>query len=596
MKRSVKELIVIILAAVLMISTLSYTAGATGQEGGAGVQAEDPTQPSDSSSQSETDPEEPSKHEHSWSSEWSYDDSNHWLICSECGEKNENSISAHDFGDPVKQGNELVYTCRVCCYVRKVAHKHTWSSDWSYDDSSHWHVCSECGEKNESSAGAHEFGEAVKQGSELVYTCKVCGYVKKAAHEHTWSDAWTYDDSNHWHTCSGCDEIGDVGAHEFGDPVEQNGELVYTCQVCGYVKTAPTEPPHTHQFGGWSVVNESIHRRFCNQCDVYEDAPHHWNGGTVTKWPTCTEPGTRMVTCLDCGYSRTEAIGAIGHDFGYWMKADDGSHRRVCRNCGAEERGAHVINAAVWSADGTNHWHICSVCEQPVNIGAHTPGAEATETTNQICVTCGYVLKAATSHEHEWSSEWSSDESGHWHACHDCSEKSEFAEHTYADEYATDEIGHWRVCTVCGYKDVKEEHKFGSAEERDGILVYTCEVCHAEKIGATVEPSDIEPVTGESSDEDPTQDQTTEPSSDKDASKEDDESASSTEESSKTGTEESTTKSSSNSGRNSTAAFLDKALPFILAGIGALVVFGTAGVIFVMRRRRQDDDESDDVL
>ena len=534
MKKSVKELIVIILAAVLMISTLSYTVGATGQ-------GDDTTQPSDSSSQSETEkPEETTAHEHSWSSEW------------------------------------------------------------TSDANSHWHTCSGCSEIKDKAD--HTFGAAKEQGDELVYTCSVCGYEKrekKPAHEHSWSSDWAYDDTNHWHTCSGCDEINEVGAHVFGDPVEQNGELVYTCSVCGFTKTEPTEsePAHIHQFGAWSGVNESIHRRFCNQCDVYEDAPHHWNGGTVTKWPSCTEPGTRMYTCLDCGYSRTEVIGAIGHDFGYWMKADDGSHRRVCRNCGAEERGAHVINAAVWSADGTNHWHICSVCEEPVNIGAHTPGPEATATTNQICTTCGYVLKAATSHEHEWSSEWTSDESGHWHACNDCSEKNAFAEHSYGEEYASDEIGHWRVCTICGYKDVKEEHKFGAAEERDGILVYTCEICHAEKIGPTVEPSTNEPITIEpDSTEAPTEKPTKESSSERDTTKEDSKSASSTEEPSKTDTEESTTKSSSDPGRNSTAAFLDKALPFILAGIGALVVFGTAGVIFVMRRRRQDDEESDDVM
>ena len=35
----------------------------------------------------------------------------------------------------------------------------------------------------------------------------------QAAHEHKWSVAWTHDETSHWHACSGCTEKNDEAAH-----------------------------------------------------------------------------------------------------------------------------------------------------------------------------------------------------------------------------------------------------------------------------------------------------------------------------------------------------------------------------------------------
>lgn len=42
---------------------------------------------------------------------------------------------------------------------------------------------------------------------------------------------------------------------------------------------------------------------------------HHWDNGTVTKEPTCTEPGEMIYHCTDenCNESYTETIKATGH-------------------------------------------------------------------------------------------------------------------------------------------------------------------------------------------------------------------------------------------------------------------------------------------
>ena len=63
-------------------------------------------------------------------------------------------------------------------------HTHQFSSDWKYDKTSHWHVCS-CGEKSE--AAAHVFGEwtVTKPATETEKgvkerNCTVCGYKETA--------------------------------------------------------------------------------------------------------------------------------------------------------------------------------------------------------------------------------------------------------------------------------------------------------------------------------------------------------------------------------------------------------------------------------
>ena len=52
-------------------------------------------------------------------------------------------------------------------------------------------------------------------------------------------------------------------------------------------------------------------------CDVDCPNGHTWNGGTVTKQPTCTEAGERTYTCAVCGTTRTAAVEALGHSYNY---------------------------------------------------------------------------------------------------------------------------------------------------------------------------------------------------------------------------------------------------------------------------------------
>ena len=63
---------------------------------------------------------------------------------------------------------------------------------------------------------------------------------------------------------------------------------------------------------------------------------------------------------------------------------------------------AHTPVAA-WSSDGSNHWHVCSVCGEKLSQGTHTfgewhttlaPTATKTGVPEKNCTVCGYGVCA----------------------------------------------------------------------------------------------------------------------------------------------------------------------------------------------------------
>lgn len=71
-----------------------------------------------------------------------------------------------------------------------------------------------------------------------------CGNQESVSHNY--SSDWSYDETYHWHACSdeGCSEVEDKAAHTFGSAVitteataKSEGVQTYTCSVCGYEKT-----------------------------------------------------------------------------------------------------------------------------------------------------------------------------------------------------------------------------------------------------------------------------------------------------------------------------------------------------------------------
>ena len=167
------------------------------------------------------------EHQHTASAEWKYDGTNHWHPCANCNEDVRLGEAPHDFG------TNGVCECGYKDPDYKPEHQHTASTEWKYDDTNHWHTCSVCNEKV--GEAAHKF--------DANGVCE-CGYEKPAPHEHTLGD-WEHDETNHWKTCSVCNEKVDKAVHNFGEDGKAE-----KCVDCGfanpdYVAPAPDDTGDT---------------------------------------------------------------------------------------------------------------------------------------------------------------------------------------------------------------------------------------------------------------------------------------------------------------------------------------------------------------
>ena len=107
-----------------------------------------------------------------------------------------------------------VITAVTCAFAfvgcGRTEHAHTFASGWTNDETYHWHAAT-CEHKSEMSGKAeHSFVNG---------KCSVCQYEKPVEHEHTYSEEWTNDETYHWHaaTCEHTGEISGKAEHNFAD-------------------------------------------------------------------------------------------------------------------------------------------------------------------------------------------------------------------------------------------------------------------------------------------------------------------------------------------------------------------------------------------
>lgn len=156
------------------------------------------------------------------------------------------------------------------------------------------------------------------------------------AHEHVYETNWSYNETEHWHKCTGCDEVSDKAAHSGGKATCTAKAI---CEVCG------------QPYG--------------------ETGDHEWGEWQQTKAPTCTEKGSETRVCKNNPeHTETRDVEKAAHDVG-----------------------------TNWLHDETNHWKECTVCHTKSDVAAHDFG-EWTEVTaptyvadgakKRTCNTCGY--------------------------------------------------------------------------------------------------------------------------------------------------------------------------------------------------------------
>ena len=200
---------------------------------------------------------------------------------------------------------------------------------------------------------------------------------------------------------------------------------------------------------------------------VTKPCSHYWKESKVLAQPTCTEEGSRELTCTVCGEVKTESIPATGHEWASTYTVDkaatctaEGSESIHCTQCGEVKPGSS--RAIAKKAHTYGDWTVKT-----------EPTCTKTGVKERKCSVCGDVItESIPATGHEWASTYTVDkaatctaegsESIHCTQCDEVKPGSSRAiakkSHTYGSwiitkEATTDAAGsREKVCSVCADK------------------------------------------------------------------------------------------------------------------------------------------------
>ena len=301
------------------------------------------------------------------------------------------------------------------------------------------------------------------------------------------------------------------------------GYTTHRCTKCGNSYKDSYTSTKDHNYGTWSKLDDTYHKRTCTVCQsATVKAAHNWDSGVITKQPscqtgsklytcstcggtktevlaatiehsyttevsppTCTEQGYTTYTCGSCGYSyRDSYTSAKGHSYSSVVTPptckEQGYTTHTCKGCGhsytdnyTDEAGHSYSN---WiEVDGQTHKRICTVCllATETEIHIYNPGtikSPATCTEDEVktyrCIYCEYVRDEVipdSAKGHTYGDWEQVDETHHKHTCTVCTTHSETKEHTFGED---------RVCTDCGYQNYILGDFTGDNEVTDADVIY----------------------------------------------------------------------------------------------------------------------------
>lgn len=307
------------------------------------------------------------EHVHSYGMNWTRTETHHYYAAT-CEHSDEKiAYGLHAWGEPVvtkaatesEEGSQTL-TCVVCGKTKTESidvKGHTYSANWSADETHHYHAatCSHTSEK--SGEEAHTFGEwetilkatHTSKGARS-RSCTVCNYTETeevaetAAHDYN-ETAWAASAATHYFAC----ECGAKKSEENHNFTAQRG-------VDG-----------TTNFNGKHIL-KCVGGNGKNGCNYEKVESHTYDAGVVKQEKTCDQDGIKELTCTGCGYVYT-IITPAGHSY-----------------------------AGTWSHDETHHWHAatCSHTTEKGNYATHNFGTPViteeggVKTMTRTCTTCKY--------------------------------------------------------------------------------------------------------------------------------------------------------------------------------------------------------------
>ena len=428
---------------------------------------------------------------HSYSTEWSSDETNHWHKCANCDAVADKAAHRYD--------NACDTTCNDCGKTRETSH--SFGKEWYKNSEKHWHECSVCHTKKDEAA--HIYDNACDKD------CNICGQTREVTH--SYSEVWSYDETNHWHECSVCHTKKDETPHTYDNACDT------TCNDCGKTREI------THSYSEVWSNDETNHWHECSVCHTKKDEAAHIPGAEATE--------TTAQTCTVCGYVIKAPLGhthrptIVRRVEPTCEKAGNIEHYKC--SCGKLYYDAaatkEITNAAKiilsatghtrggdWKSSEIYHWHECAVCGERMDTAFHRAGAEATETTPQTCAVCGYVMKEALGHTHSFT-EKNTDakylksaatckaSAEYYYSC-SCGEKGtetfksgEKLAHNFKTEWSSNGEKHWHECSLCGEKNKESSHRFewktdkAATATEAGSKHEECTVCGYKKTAIAID-------------------------------------------------------------------------------------------------------------
>ena len=218
-------------------------------------------------------------------------------------------------------------------------------------------------------------------------------------------------------------------------------------------------------------------KRVCQKDKAHVETETVTAAYAVVTEPTCLTDGLgryRASFAADWaeGASKDVPISALDHDWGAWKSNGDGTHTRVC---GRDDSHTETDTCSGGTATCTE-LATCTTCGGTYGeLAAHDFTAEVAEEDYlkseatcteaavyyKSCTACGLAsedtFQSGDPLGHDYDTEWSQDETHHWHVCQRCQDIADLEAHT-ASGWITDKAAtaksdgeKHKECTVCGY-------------------------------------------------------------------------------------------------------------------------------------------------
>ena len=362
-----------------------------------------------------------------------YDDTECWEICKDCGEEIHRQPHIADCTAPD--------VCLHCGQTGVTVHvAHLGERELQYNNSECWEICKDCG--SETNRTRH-YGAC--DDSTTCQRCKQTGVTLDYIQH---SDVWMHDAKTHWYACEVCGDTHFNQKHWAYCDTEAN-----TCKGCGATDVTVAFVDHQE---GTNQYDQLYCWWKCNHCGE--------NYNKVKHWGNCSDGGK----CTRCGATGVK-LDFIDHEWSEELEHNATTHWGSCMQCGEKYEEPHEAycdapNTCIYCGgtgvtieDGLlfhggcdwekaeyndfEHWYTCTECGVKTNAVQHTANC----TNPDECMDCGAT---GVSMDKIWHEEvydmtrYGYDNDNHWWTCLDCGQKMT-EKHSFDD-------GVMDACNICG--------------------------------------------------------------------------------------------------------------------------------------------------